>query len=367
MRRRHFGSVRRLPSGRYQVRYHGPDGRPRTAGRTFATKGEADRFLASVEHSIHAGAWTDPKGRAQTLASYADEWLAHRNLAVRTAELYADILRLHIKPQLGGMPLGAITPVEIRRWHKGRSEATGRVRTGQAYGLVRTILGTAVRDGLLASNPCQITGAGSAKSPERPYMTREHAVLLLDALPPHVRVPGLVTLLAHLRLGELLALRRADVDLAGGVLHVRRAVTRTKAGPLVKETKTGHSRSVHLPPEALQALRSHLAAHPVLPSASLFLHPNGRPLTREHVRSAWDQARRLTGLGEYHWHDLRHAGLTWFAETGATVRETMHRGGHKSVAAAMIYQHRAQEREATLAARLTLRSPGSEGRAGSAS
>lgn len=359
--------MRRLPSGRYQVRYRGPDGRPRTAGQTFERKSDADRCLAAIEHSIHAGAWSDPKARAQTLATYADEWLSHRTLAVRTRELYVDLLRLHIKPQLGGMPLGSITALDVRRWHKDRSEATDRVRTGQAYGLLRTILGTAVRDGLLPSDPCQISGAGSVKSPERPHMSREHAGLLIDALPPHVRAPGLVTLLAHLRLGELLALRMADVDLAHELLHVRRAVTRTKAGPAVKDTKTGHSRAVHLPPEALEALRSHLAAHPALPSAPLFLHPSGRPLTREHVRSAWDQARRLTGLTEYHWHDLRHAGLTWFAEAGGTVREVMHRGGHKSVAAAMIYQHRAQEREAMLAARLTLRSPGQERRADSAS
>jgi hypothetical protein len=47
--------------------------------------------------------------------------------------------------------------------------------------------------------------------------------------------------------------------------------------------------------------------------------------------------------------------LTGFMENGGTVGETMHRGGHRSVAAALIYQHLSQERETQLAGRLRLR------------
>jgi integrase len=355
-RRRHFGNVRKLSSGRWQARYPAPDGTHAKADRTFATKGDALRFLTETEAAIHAGSWRKPEACAFTLAGYADDWLEHRpQLAVRTRELYADLLRLHIKPQLGGVRLDALTGLDIRRWHKGRSEATGLTRTRQAYSLLRVILNTAIRDGLIGSNPCKITGAGSVRSPERPYMSREHAQQLVGALPPHLRTPALTTLLCHLRLGELLGLQRGDVDLRAGLLHVRRAVTRTKAGPVAKPPKNGDGRAVPIPPEAMDALRSHLATYPGTATSPLFLHPSGRPLSREQIRTAWAQARQLTSLGQYHWHDLRHAGLTWFMENGGTVRETMHRGGHRSVAAALIYQHRSQERETQLASRLRLR------------
>jgi integrase len=354
VKRRHFGNVRKLKSGRFQARYTGPDGAPRKGDRTFANKTDALRYLADAEASIHRGTWADPRLRGQTLGAYADEWLAHRALAVRTRELYDDLLRLHVKPQLGRMPLDSLTPAEVRRWHKDRTEATGKTAVRQAYGLLRSILGTAVKDGLLVKNPCQITGAGTTRNPERPHLSPEDAMRLVEALPPHVTVAGLVTLFAHLRLGEMLALRRSDVDLTKGVLHVRRAVTRTKDGPMMKATKTGHERAVVLPPDALEVLQSHMANNSALPLAPLFVHPNGRELTREHVRSAWDTARAATGL-DYHWHDLRHSGLTWYAQLGATTRELMHRGGHKTSAAALIYQHAAVTREAMLAARLTLK------------
>lgn len=358
VRRRHFGSVRKLPSGRWQVRYKGPDGQPRTGEGTFTTKGEAQRHLAEIEHQVNSGRWTDPKARALTLAAYSEDWLAYRQLAVRTRELYADLLRLHILPQLGGLPVGRVTPREVRRWHKGRSDATGPTRVGQAYRLLRTILGTAVRDGLLPSNPCHITGAGSVKSPERPYMSPEDAGALIAATSPGMRVLVVVTLLAHLRLGELLALRREDVDLAAGTLQVRRAQSRTKAGPVVKATKTGHARTVHLPPDALAALRDHLAAVPPgLPSAPLFAHPSGQPLERHHVNVAWKRAREAAGLPQFHFHDLRHAGLTWFAQGGASTREIMVRGGHRSYQASLIYQHAAEQRVRELASRLSLAGP----------
>ena len=45
-KRRHFGAIRRLPSGRYQARYLGPDGLYHTAPETFELKADAAHFLA---------------------------------------------------------------------------------------------------------------------------------------------------------------------------------------------------------------------------------------------------------------------------------------------------------------------------------
>ena len=59
-RRRRFGAIRRLPSGRYQARYPGPDGVVRPADDTFATKGEAEQWLTRKEAEILQGEWIDP-------------------------------------------------------------------------------------------------------------------------------------------------------------------------------------------------------------------------------------------------------------------------------------------------------------------
>lgn len=353
-RRRHFGNVRKLRSGRYQVRYRGPGGQPRTGDRTFEMKGEALRHLAELELEIHRGTWADPKARSTLLSEYADEWVATRKLAISTGELYESLLRLHIKPQLGSVPVGRVTPSVVRRWHRDRSMATGAVRVGHAYKLLRAILTTAVGDGLLPANPCQIPGAGSPRSPERPFMSREQMEDLAGAMPEGMGVIVVLTFWAHLRLGELLALRREDVDLETGRVFIHRAITRAKGGPVEKTTKTAQSRTVHLPSQAVEALREHMARIGLaLPSARLFLHSNGAPLREHHLRAPWRKARESTGMTRYHFHDLRHAGLTYVAQQGVPLKHIQARAGHSTVRAAMIYQHMADGLDADLAKRMS--------------
>jgi hypothetical protein len=60
-RARSFGTARRLPSGRWQVRYYDQAGIRHTAPRTFPSKADANRYLAQVEADLLRGAWTDPR------------------------------------------------------------------------------------------------------------------------------------------------------------------------------------------------------------------------------------------------------------------------------------------------------------------
>jgi integrase len=76
------------------------------------------------------------------------------------------------------------------------------------------------------------------------------------------------------------------------------------------------------------------------------------PLCAHHVHAAWGTARRRADLPGAHLHDLRHAGLTLAAQSGATLAEVMRRAGHSSSRAAMIYQHAAERRDAEAAERL---------------
>ncbi|HEY5053428.1 MAG TPA: tyrosine-type recombinase/integrase [Solirubrobacterales bacterium] len=48
-------------------------------------------------------------------------------------------------------------------------------------------------------------------------------------------------------------------------------------------------------------------------------------------------------------HDLRHFAATMFASTGASTKEIMSRGGWKSVAMVVRYEHASEERDALLA------------------
>src|SRR5690348_11034566 len=112
--RRRFGSVRQLPSGRYQARYRGPDGLTRTAPISYPTKRSAEQFLVETEAELLRGAWLDPDAGKVTLAEFAEQWVRERQLKARTREEYERHLRLHLRPAIGKRAMAEVTAAHIR-------------------------------------------------------------------------------------------------------------------------------------------------------------------------------------------------------------------------------------------------------------
>ena len=165
-KRRHFGNVRRLASGRYQARYSGPDGRQHAAPRTFERKREAEIWLASVEADLARGDWFDPAAGQVPLAEYAGAWVEERPLSSTTRERYEFALRLHVLPILGSYPLVDISEAAVRRWRKALIDAgTGTATVAKAYRTLRAILNTAVDDGLIRRNPRRSKAPATKRRP----------------------------------------------------------------------------------------------------------------------------------------------------------------------------------------------------------
>ena len=86
---RRFGNVRRRESGRYQIRYPGPDGRMRAGPETYERRSDADRALVMIEAQIRSGEWTDPERGKVKLGDYGSAWITERpGLRPRTMDLY---------------------------------------------------------------------------------------------------------------------------------------------------------------------------------------------------------------------------------------------------------------------------------------
>jgi hypothetical protein len=112
---RRFGNIRQLPSGRYQIRYPGTDGRMRAGADTYPDKRSAARALSLIEAQMITGEWTDPQRAKITLQIYAGKWIDQRpNLRPTTVELYRWLLSKHISPYLGQLQVGKITPDVVR-------------------------------------------------------------------------------------------------------------------------------------------------------------------------------------------------------------------------------------------------------------
>jgi hypothetical protein len=162
----HLRGLEQLPSGHYRARYIGPDGRRYKAPTAFLSKADARGWLALRQSEIARKAWTPPEATPKvtkvTFTTYADQWMAHRPLKERTREHYRKLLDQQLIPAFGSLPLSSITSDDVRGWHSRFGTKTPTVRS-HSYGLLRTILGTAVSDGKISLNPCVIRGAGATK------------------------------------------------------------------------------------------------------------------------------------------------------------------------------------------------------------
>lgn len=360
--RRSFGHVRRKASGRWQASYVGPDLARHYAGHTFTAKIDADAWLTDERRMIERGTW-EPSAhrgreadRALTFGEYADVWLKDRELKPRTRSHYRRVLDGYVLPTFGTSPLAEITPVAVRAWYSGMGKAKPTTRT-HAYGLLRTILNTAVQDGELAANPCHIRGAGTAKRVKKiKPATLDELAVIVENMPPRYRALVLVSAWAALRFGEAAELRRSDVDLDAGVIRVRRAVVRVDGQVLVGTPKSDAGvRDVHLPPHVVPILREHIANMPMrgrdallFPAADGVSHMNPSSLYR-----VFYPAREAAGRPDLRWHDLRHTGAVLSAQAGATLAELMARLGHSTSTAALRYQHASEDRDARLARELS--------------
>src|SRR6266566_457868 len=103
--KRDWGRIRQLPSGRWQARYPGPDGKLRPATHTFGTRKLAAKWLADKQAEIIRDEWADPDAGKVPFGDFAWVWLKERDLAETTYERYEGILRNHIEPTLGEKPL----------------------------------------------------------------------------------------------------------------------------------------------------------------------------------------------------------------------------------------------------------------------
>ena len=358
----HPDGIRHLPSKRYQARFLAPDGQRHT--RTFEIAKDARGWLHQQFSDISRGKFTG-KGAAvevTTFGAYAKRWIATRKvkgqpLAERTVSGYRDLLDRFILPTFEHLLVHTITRKQVDDWYE-RTATDRPTYRARAYSLLRSILASAVDDEYLLMNPARVRGAGHAdrRHQVRPA-TLPQLVALTEAMPPRYRLLVQVAAFCALRFGELTELRRADVDTRNGLLLVRRAVVLVDGRFVVKGPKSQAGvRDVAIPPHLLPFVREHLLQHTAPGPDGLLFPAKDDPsahLRQSTLARVFYPARAKVGRPDLRFHDLRHTGAVFAAQTGATQAELMGRLGHSTSQAAQRYQHAAADRDMVIAVALS--------------
>ena len=276
----------------------------------------------------------------------AERFLASRaaiGLKTGTLEDYEGKLRLHVLPTFGSKRLWEISVEDVEAFAAAERAAGAAVNSIRDYvTLVSAVFTYEIRRGRCESNP--VSRADLPRRGDRQevrYLTREELETLLAAVPADElgrleRVLYLTAAMTGLRRGELLALRRLDVDLEAGLLRVRRSFRRGR----FDSPKTRSSvRAVPLGQRVRAELAKHLESSKfVEPDDLVFGHPRtGNPYDPSNMRIRFQAARERAGLRPMRFHDLRHTYGTQMAAAGAPLRSIQAWLGHSDYQTTAIY------------------------------
>lgn len=377
-RRRGFGEVERRVGANgtvtYRARYAMADGTRHS--RTLGTKMDAEAWLASERSLIDREVWSAPAARKaaevrrqreaayNTVRTFAARYLKERGLRPNTVHNYERLLATRIDPYFGEMPLRDVSLSEIKAWRASLDPRTSS-QNAAAYRLLRSILQAAEEEELIDRVPPKIRGASSAPVQRVAVpATLEEIAVITDAMPERLRLLIVLAAFVGLRQGELLELRRSDVDGVTGRVRVTRKVDKDvlpgaagacrKCGRVISTPKTASGvRTVHVPPPFLPALQKHLLEHTAAgPTGLLFPGDRTDHMSVRYLMDRYRAAREAAGRPELTVHHLRHTALTLAGQHGATSAELQARAGHASQAAMAIYQHATLDRDKSLAEKI---------------
>lgn len=327
----------------WRARYRDPSGVERS--QSFAKKATADRWLRDKETSKDRGDWSDPGLQRITFGEWANEWLAGTvHLKPQTVAGYESILKAHVLPALGAMPIGAIDQAAVRRFvaevsakpknpKRPTAGTLGAGTTRNAYNVVRAVFGVAIGSGAVRANPCDGVKPPRPQRDEMLFLDAVEVNRLAEAIADPFGVLVRFAAYTGLRAGEIAALRVGRVDLLRGAVDVREAYSEVHGALVLGATKTYGRRTVGLPRFLCDELGAYLAGRDTSPEAHLFTSPDGGPLRHSNFyRRTFKPAVTAAGLPPgLRFHDLRHTCAALLIAQGAHPRALMERLGHSSV------------------------------------
>lgn len=284
-----------------------------------------------------------PRGGNVTMDEWLDAWWPAYELTLKPSSRVsaAGILSRYIRPMLGMYSLDDLTQMTVQRWIadllSGRTLVKHPRRLAgktvrNAHGLLHKVLGEAVGQRLIRSNPCERTTLPAKRHHEMMFLTEPQAERIVLATPPHWQPLVLFLLATGLRWGEAIGLRVREVDvLARRATIIRQTQELADTAEIVdEEPKTLASRrTITFTLDVAQVLVPLVANK--RPDQRVFTAVRGGVVRTRRFYVVWTKARNSAGLSGLRIHDLRHTHAAWLISGKAPLTAVQRRLGHTSI------------------------------------
>lgn len=293
----HTSKTRKLiPSGehgqgkRWQVRWRDASGKQRK--ENFDKKADAETRAATVKADLDRGLYVDPAAGKESFRAVAERWRTSAVHRSTTASRVERGLRNHVYPTFGDRPVASIRASDVQAWIKDRAQVLAPSTLEVTYAYLITPLRTAVRDRIIASNPCDGIRLPRQRKAEVAPLHERAVRALIDVAAPRFRALYLLAASSGLRQGELFGLEVDCVDFLRREVKVRQQLIDPDDGaPYLGEPKTHESyRTVPLTKAAVDALAAHLEQFPA---------PEVKIEDRTDPRKPRERTARLLFVNQY--------------------------------------------------------------------
>ncbi|MET9147839.1 tyrosine-type recombinase/integrase [Streptomyces sp. NPDC004042] len=263
---------------------------------------------------------------------------------------------MRVVPALGHLAVRMITNgVVDRTVQNWIADEHSRSTVKNTIAVLVRVMEQAVRDGIIKVNPARMTGSQKLYKQAEDELLDPRAlalpdletlVVLADALVAashdQYRGWGDVVVFAACtaaRIGEVSGCRVGDIDTTQWIRTVRRQTTPAPGGLTDKGTKGKRARKVPIVEEIRPLVAQRVLSAGPNPDARLFTGPRGGRISTAVLRDAthWDDVVTKPGYEHLRRHDLRHTGLTWFADAVVQVHVLRRIAGHGSLTTTQRY------------------------------
>jgi integrase len=288
------------------------------------------RFLADLETSLTRGLYVDPHAGRLEFTPYAQRWLDSRNDEITTRARDASVMRTHVLPQWGTWPLGKIDHTTVQQWVTNLSAQRSPALVAEAHRLLSAVLRAAVRDRLIAFDPCD-----GVKVPRRRKRDTADQIVdrdtvrrrLLPAVPDRYRALVATAAGTGMRWGELAGLCDDALDTRRHTIRVVRTVVEVSGNTSFKPypKSAAGRRTIPIPAWLRPTLAEHLDHYPLGANGLIFGNQVGKPLRRTLFRHrVWRPALVRAGLLGHLTHPAPDRFLaSWTDTTGKAAQRTV--------------------------------------------
>lgn len=325
------------------------DGRPLFSPR-FQRKSDALQWKARMEteKSKYRATGILPKVFQEVeLISFHDEAMRFLNtrvklqLSQRTYEHYSNVLRLHILPRFGKLP---IQQIQIAHAHKLIEDLQKKGHNSKGINLIlgvfKRVLIEATREDRLEKNPLQYLREMKEEPSPDVYMTTEEIQKVLEASQGHYFYSLFILAInTGMRRGEVAGLCWDKVNFATGLIEIARIRDRNGLGD---RTKTYTSRR-YIPMNVV--VKNHLQGLKEKAQGSLVVtDKDGGEFDVNHLNRDFTKFQKKAGLTQhFRFHDLRHTFASHFMMNGGNIYDLQKILGHSSLEMTQRYAHLAPE------------------------